>query len=102
MVAAMQDLVTVVMNSDPEFQGLLARTPSLPGLLRRLEELQSRHKEIQYEEVKDFDDTGYLSFKSVGLMEGTELWNGTALLRKRAGNNLDKPLGQCIFVRGLG
>ena len=39
------------------------------------------------------------SMTSVGawnfnLTEGTELWNGTAILRKRAGNNLDKPLGQ--------
>ena len=58
MAAAMQDLVTVIMSPDAEFQGLLARTSSLPGLLRRLEELQSRHKEIQYEDVKDFDDTG--------------------------------------------
>lgn len=58
MAAAMQDLVTVVMNSDTEFQDLLARAPSLPGLVQRLEELNSRHKEFRYEEVKDFDDTG--------------------------------------------
>ena len=63
MVAAMQDLVTVVMNSDSEFQDLLARAPSLPGLLQRLEEINSRHKEIQYEEVKDFDDTGTYLFR---------------------------------------
>jgi hypothetical protein len=88
----MQDLVTVVMNSDTEFQDLLARASSLPGLLQRLEDLKSRHKEYTFDDVNDFDDIGWsLQFD---LIKGTELWNGTAILRKRAGNTLDKPLGQ--------
>jgi len=58
MVASMQDLVTVVMNPDSEFQNLLARTSSLPGLLQRLEEINLRGKEVKFEDVKDFDDIG--------------------------------------------
>jgi hypothetical protein len=67
IVAAMQDLVTVVMTSDTEFHDLLARASSLPGLLQRLEELRTRHKDYTFEDVKDFDDIGiYLGFQSNG------------------------------------
>jgi hypothetical protein len=60
IVAAVQDLVTVVMNSDSEFHALLARAVSLPGLLQRLEEITLRAKEVRYEDVKDFDDIGII------------------------------------------
>ena len=50
MVASMQDLVTVVMNPDSEFQNLLARASSLPGLLQRLEEVNLRGKEVKFED----------------------------------------------------
>jgi hypothetical protein len=88
MTAAVKDIVTVVSNSNSagDFQDLHARAPAFPGLIQQLEEISSIQRETrQHKDVEEFD------------FVGTELWNATSLLRKRATptHGLDKPMGQC-------
>ena len=60
---------------------------------------------VQYDtrehgEVSDFDFIGSTLTAAI-LTLGTELWNSTTILRKRAGNALDRTMGQRIKLRDV-
>lgn len=91
-IDVLQELVNVVSHPGADFEDLLLRAPSFPGIIQRLEEILSTLPRTRVLR-EDLDILGFLDMHIL-LTLGTELWNGITVLKKRAKNTLHKHLGQ--------
>ena len=88
------ELVRILSSVDRNFAEVDDLAPSLPGLTQRLDEIIKIQFDTREQgEVSEFDFIGSIGFVLV-LTVGTELWNCTTVLRKKAGNSHAAVLGQ--------
>jgi hypothetical protein len=94
IAASVSEIIRILSSVDKNFTEVDELAPSLPGLIQRLNDIIK----IQFEtrekgDVAEFDFIGLSCRNAINLV-GTELWNCTTILIKKAGDSKAGVMGQ--------